>query len=598
MIAKFSVKKPYTVLVGVLLVIVLGVVSFMKTTTDLLPSLDLQYALIITTDMGASPEKVEMEVTAPIEAAMATTTGIKNVGSMSYNSYSIVTCEYDDSVNMDSVVIEIQQKLDQIAGYWGDSVGTPMIMKINPDMLPVMTAAVDVEGMSALEITEYVENDLIPAFESLEGVASASASGLLKETVVVTLDQVKIDAINSLVQKDVKKEFKEPEKEINDAIAEIEDGKEALKEAPEKLTEVFDETVEGKEKLVEAESELKKQLSQLEKQRPQLVEMKKLMDEQFAKDGPMDQLKAQRTALVNAIAAVEATPTAETVDSLMEVLIAMMPEGTEIPGLGAGTPGTGTEIPETGAGITETEMGDLEAVAEPPEMPVVTPEMQAAVLLPKAKEALAQFDNTVLAQFAEVNKSGLVSVKTFDDIFKIPKALEKALKQLDDGIEQMEDALIMLSEQKDMIGTATDTINLEAAKAAIEIGTASGDLSVASKALEDAKEALKNAKEQALESADMEGIVTIEMLSGLLVAQNFDMPAGYAYDDDTQYLIRVGEAVQNVDELENLVLMDMGMDSVGLIRLGDVANIEVMDNSDETYAIINGNPGVTLSFEK
>ena len=598
MIAKFSVKKPYTVLVGVLLVIVLGVVSFMKTTTDLLPSLDLQYALIITTDMGASPEKVEMEVTAPIEAAMATTTGIKNVGSMSYNSYSIVTCEYDDSVNMDSVVIEIQQKLDQIAGYWGDSVGTPMIMKINPDMLPVMTAAVDVEGMSALEITEYVENDLIPAFESLEGVASASASGLLKETVVVTLDQVKIDAINSLVQKDVKKEFKEPEKEINDAIAEIEDGKEALKEAPEKLTEVFDETVEGKEKLVEAESELKKQLSQLEKQRPQLVEMKKLMDEQFAKDGPMDQLKAQRTALVNAIAAVEATPTAETVDSLMEVLIAMMPEGTEIPGLGAGTPGTGTEIPETGAGITETEMGDLEAVAEPPEMPVVTPEMQAAVLLPKAKEALAQFDNTVLAQFAEVDKSGLVSVKTFDDIFKIPKALEKALKQLDDGIEQMEDALIMLSEQKDMIGTATDTINLEAAKAAIEIGTASGDLSVASKALEDAKEALKNAKEQALESADMEGILTIEMLSGLLVAQNFDMPAGYAYDDDTQYLIRVGEAVQNVDELEDLVLMDMGMDSVGLIRLGDVANIEVMDNSDETYAIINGNPGVTLSFEK
>ena len=598
MIAKFSVKKPYTVLVGVLLVIVLGVVSFMKTTTDLLPSLDLQYALIITTDMGASPEKVEMEVTAPIEAAMATTTGIKNVGSMSYNSYSIVTCEYDDSVNMDSVVIEIQQKLDQIAGYWGDSVGTPMIMKINPDMLPVMTAAVDVEGMSALEITEYVENDLIPAFESLEGVASASASGLLKETVVVTLDQVKIDAINSLVQKDVKKEFKEPEKEINDAIAEIEDGKEALKEAPEKLTEVFDETVEGKEKLVEAESELKKQLSQLEKQRPQLVEMKKLMDEQFAKDGPMDQLKAQRTALVNAIAAVEATPTAETVDSLMEVLIAMMPEGTEIPGLGAGTPGTGTEIPETDAGITETEMGDLEAVAEPPEIPVVTPEMQAAVLLPKAKEALAQFDNTVLAQFAEVNKSGLVSVKTFDDIFKIPKALEKALKQLDDGIEQMEDALIMLSEQKDMIGTATDTINLEAAKAAIEIGTASGDLSVASKALEDAKEALKNAKEQALESADMEGILTIEMLSGLLVAQNFDMPAGYAYDDDTQYLIRVGEAVQNVDELENLVLMDMGMDSVGLIRLGDVANIEVMDNSDETYAIINGNPGVTLSFEK
>ena len=82
------------------------------------------------------------------------------------------------------------------------------------------------------------------------------------------------------------------------------------------------------------------------------------------------------------------------------------------------------------------------------------------------------------------------------------------------------------------------------------------------------------------------------------MAQNFDMPAGYAYDNDTQYLIRVGEAVKSVDELENLVLMDMGMDSVGVIRLGDVADIEIIDNSDETYAIVNGNPSVSLSFEK
>ena len=618
MIAKFSVKKPYTVLVGVLLVIVLGVVSFTKTTTDLLPSLDLQYALIITTDMGASPEKVEMEVTAPIEAAMATTTGIKNVGSMSYNSYSIVTCEYDDSVNMDSVVIEIQQSLDQISGYWGDNVGTPLIMKINPVMLPVLTAAVDVEGMNALEITEYVENELIPSFESLEGVASASASGLLKETVVVTLDQVKIDAINSLVQKDVKKEFKEPEKEINDAIAEIEDGKEALKEAPEALSEVFDETIEGKEKMVEAESELKKQLSMLEKQRPQLVEMKKLMDEQFAKGGPMDQLKNKRTALVNAISKVETAPTEESIAELMGALIAILPEGTEIPGLGAGagtpgagaggiTPGEGTSSGEGTSGAEGTSgegTGMPGTVAEVSEtgsgtpIPSIPPELQATILLPKAKEALAEFDKAVLAQFADVNKSGLVKVETFDDIFKIPKALEKALEQLDDGIKQMEDALITLSEQKDLIGTATDTINLEAAKAAIEIGTASGDLSVASKALEDAKEALKDAKEQALDAADMEGVLTIDTLSGLMVAQNFDMPAGYAYDGDTQYLVRIGEAVQSVEELEELVLMDMGMDSVGLIRLGDVANIEVVDNSDESYAIINGNPGVTLSFEK
>ena len=170
MLSKYSVKRPYTVLVAVALVIVLGVVSLMKMTTDLLPDMSFQYALIITTDVGASPEKVETEVTAPIEAAMATTSNIKNITSTSYNSYSIVTLEYAQNANMDSVVIEIQQKLDQLQGGWSDSVGTPMIMQINPDMLPIMIASVDMEGMSQSELANYVNNDLIPALESVEGV--------------------------------------------------------------------------------------------------------------------------------------------------------------------------------------------------------------------------------------------------------------------------------------------------------------------------------------------------------------------------------------------------------------------------------------------
>ena len=123
MISKYSVKKPYTVLVGVILVIVLGIVSLSKMTTDLLPNMSFPYALIITTDVGASPEKVESEVTAPIESSMATTSNIKNITSTSYNSYSIVVLEYEQNANMDSVMIEIQQTIDQLKGNWSDSVG-------------------------------------------------------------------------------------------------------------------------------------------------------------------------------------------------------------------------------------------------------------------------------------------------------------------------------------------------------------------------------------------------------------------------------------------------------------------------------------------
>lgn len=90
MIPKYSVKRPYTVLVAVVLVIVLGVVSLTRMTTDLLPAMNLPYVIVVTTDVGASPEEVEKDVTSPIEAAMATTSNINNVSSMSYDNYSMV----------------------------------------------------------------------------------------------------------------------------------------------------------------------------------------------------------------------------------------------------------------------------------------------------------------------------------------------------------------------------------------------------------------------------------------------------------------------------------------------------------------------------
>ena len=81
MFSKFSVRKPYTVIVGVILVIILGIVSFSKMTTDLLPSMELPYALVMTTYQGASPEEVETTVTKPVEQAMATISNIKQVAS-------------------------------------------------------------------------------------------------------------------------------------------------------------------------------------------------------------------------------------------------------------------------------------------------------------------------------------------------------------------------------------------------------------------------------------------------------------------------------------------------------------------------------------
>ena len=167
--SRFSVKKPYTVIVSVLIVLILGIVSFTKLSTDLLPNMELPYAIVMTTYQGASPEQVEQVVTEPVEASMATVSNIKHVSSTSSENYSVVVLEFNTDTNMDSAMLEMRESLDMLRSYWPDGVGSPMIMKMNPDMMPVMVAAIDGEAMTPLEITKLFNEKISPDIESMEG---------------------------------------------------------------------------------------------------------------------------------------------------------------------------------------------------------------------------------------------------------------------------------------------------------------------------------------------------------------------------------------------------------------------------------------------
>lgn len=164
--------------------------------TDLLPSMDMPYAMVMTTYPGASPETVEQTVTRPIEQSMATVSNITNVSSVSSENASVVILEFSEDANMDSVTLEMRENLDQIKGYWDESVGNPMIMKLNPDMLPVFVAAVDMDGLTAPQTTDYVENHILQEMESIAGVARVSVSGGVTEQIRVELQQDKIDGVN------------------------------------------------------------------------------------------------------------------------------------------------------------------------------------------------------------------------------------------------------------------------------------------------------------------------------------------------------------------------------------------------------------------
>lgn len=540
MFSKFSVKKPYTVLVGVVLVLVLGFVSLTRMTADLLPNMSLPYALIITTDPGASPEKIEKTVTAPIEAAMATTSNIKNVSSMSYNNYSVVILEYEQAANMDSVLIEIQTKLDQLKGMFAESVSTPMVMQIDPDMMPVMVASADVDGMDSSQITDYVEHEIIPAIESVEGVASVTATGEMEEHIQVTLNQDKIDALNKKIQSEIEEQFADAQNELDKAQSELESGRQGLENGQNELAD----------KTGEAANQLNNQKLELYKTQEDLKEQ-------------LTELKDQKGALETAITGLKEVQT--NVDAILTNL---------------------TPIDTLLNTYTEDQ---LIAMGQNPE------ELRAAKTQMEA--ALAQIDTALAAQGAALADSG-ITLNSHTDLPAAVISLETNLAALNTGITQIETALEQIESGKISIDDGLAQLNKSSILASIQMGSSFAQIASGESSLDEAQQTLDSSREDAYEAADLNEILTMDMLEGILTAQNFSMPAGYITENNVQYLVRVGDDIKGIDELSSLVLMDLGMDGIAPVKLSDVADVEMVNNAAEIYAKVNGNPGVMLSIEK
>lgn len=254
MLPKLSVRKPFTVFVSVIMVLMLGFVSFTKMTPDLLPSIDLPYVIAMTTYPGSSPEKVETSVTKPIEQAVATTSGIKNVTSVSNENYSVVILEFNQDTNMDTAMLDLNGKIDLIKDSLEDGVGATTLMQLNPDMMPVMTLSVDVDGMDIEEVSKYVNNEIIPKFERINGVASVSGVGLVEKQLEISLNKDKINELNQKLKSSVTAELDKQQIQLDSAKSEIQNGKTALEEQS---------SIQMK-KLLEASSQLQSGISQLE----------------------------------------------------------------------------------------------------------------------------------------------------------------------------------------------------------------------------------------------------------------------------------------------------------------------------------------------
>ena len=459
--AGFSVKKPLTIFVTVLGIIVLGVVAYLKMTPDLLPNMDFPYVIIVTSDPGASPESIEQSITRPVEQSMATLDKIKTVTSTSQDSVSMVILEFEDGANMDTISVDIQQKISVLQGSWDDTVSAPYVLKINPSMLPVMVAAVTREDMDVYALSDFVTGELSPKLEGVSGVASISVSGAVTREAHVILDEAKLDALSE---------------KLADAVR----------------TEL------NKRKL-----DLQKAKDQVEKGQAQLDEAKE------------------------AIAAGAAAKAGAAVDKLYEYL---KEARGQIPG--------------------------PDPDPYPGEPPITVPGQEELKQLKKTLERL----NATLDKLMKDLESGELKREVTSEVYNMTLSLI-------DGITQLTEAQIQLDEAMTQIEAGMDQIN----------------------------EAYKSIADQ----TDVGGMLSISAVSQLLTAQNFAMPAGYIEDDSgVKYMVSVGENVSSRQELEDMVLLDLGMDGIEPVTLGDIATVVVTDNAGELYTKVNGDNGILITFTK
>ena len=620
MIAKFSVKRPYTVVVGMVLVLVLGFVSFSKMKTDLLPDMTLPYALVYTTYIGASPEEVETTVTRPVEQSMATISNIENVTSVSSENVSVVVLEFAQTVNMDAVTIEMRESLDQIKGYRDDSVGSPIIMKMNPDMLPVMVAAAEAGDMEGSELTDYVNNTVLPELESIEGVASVTASGLIDEEVQVVIRQDKIDAVNKKVKNALDGKFAEAESEMEDAKAELEDGKTKLEEGERALAEqtanAESQISSGQNQLISGEAELNQKIAEVESGLAELETAEKEIQAQEAQlaeaEEQLDALPGQLTEAEEGLAAIE----------------------SGITGLEAAAAGLEQAKPAfEGKAELEKQLAEAEKNPDTPPAALAALRQQLTALqqqLDAVLQPLAAMGIDTSGSYEEIQqkintqKSELISQKTqmetavgllremAEEIPNQRQAIAEGKKQIRDGKKQIKAGKSQLTEAKQQLTDAksqieSGKISLSAAlselnrnkiSATIEIASGKAQITAGESQLDTARKELDSQKDAAYEKSDVEGILTADMIKGILAAQNFTMPAGYVAEEGIDFLVRVGDKLTDTQSLKELMLVDLHMKGLKPIYLSDVADVTVTDNSSEVYAKINGHAGVLFSMQK
>ncbi len=546
---KFFVKKPFFVVVAVIIILLIGGVSLTKMNTDLMPDMEVPYMMVITTEPGASPKKVENDVTKPLESSLGTVNGVQNIQSRSADNYSMIMLEFADNTDMDSALVRVSKIVDSVD--LPDECGKPNIMEISMDMMATMYVGVDYKGKDIKELTDFTKNTLQPYLERQEGVASITSMGLTTDSIEVKLNEDKIDKINNKILSKTNGKLSDAQDEIDEAEKKIEDGEKQLSEQKTAL--------EGKQESTN------KELADAQ------VKIAQAQASKAAYEASLNSLKASKSALEaekKAYKDAKLENTYKTIDKMFSQFKSQFGNVAEQSGI---------KVP----GSVE------EAVGNKKNFKAFISWLEKLGYGEQTKDlsydSLKQIYNAVKVRLPQIaTELGNLEIE-----IKAASAMSEAISKQMEGMDE--------NQSKAIAGGYSAAAGFGSGQA--QMSAAQTQMESAKSELKEAKKKLKDSRKAAVENSNVNALLTLETLSNLIYAQNFSMPVGYIDDrKDNQWLVDIGDNFTDKKQLSNMVLTKIA--GVGKIKLSDVADVTIVDNAGESYSKINGRAAILLAIYK
>ena len=194
-----AVKRPIMTTLCFVAITIMGLFSLAKLPIDLLPDIETNTILVLTTYEGASAQDIEQNVTRPLENTLNSVEHLKHISSKSRENISVITLEFEFGYDIDALTNDVRDKLDMVSSRLPDNVQTPIIFKFSTDMIPIMLLSVQAEE-SMPGLYKILDDAVANPLARVDGVGSVSISGAPKREIHIYVDPVRLEAYNLSIE--------------------------------------------------------------------------------------------------------------------------------------------------------------------------------------------------------------------------------------------------------------------------------------------------------------------------------------------------------------------------------------------------------------